>query len=281
MKPNAKSKAIEQTIIKTMQGYPYEIQYTQYHLHARKIVAAYKHCQYRIYAVGGDGLIHEIVQEIVNTNNELVVLPAGTGNDFARSIHAKGSLATLLKQSLSLEATYIDVMKANDIYCINVLCCAFDSDIANHVHQYKKVKWISSGAQYFVVFLRRLQAFAFYDICVSKDSQIFYQKPVVLAAFCNGGYFGGGFKIGSRANINDGLLDMHLIEGVKKRNIPTYFLLLLLKRLDISKKSFYQQVESVDISTQQDINIDGEKYPQGKYHLEVIQKKIKVVIYTI
>ena len=40
----------------------------------------------RIYAVGGDGLIHEIVQGIVGSDNELVVIPAGTGNDFIRSI---------------------------------------------------------------------------------------------------------------------------------------------------------------------------------------------------
>ena len=76
MKPNLKDTKIETMIVSIMQGYHYEIKYTKYSRHAIKIAKEYHNC--RIYAVGGDGLIHEIVQGIAGSDNELVVIPAET-----------------------------------------------------------------------------------------------------------------------------------------------------------------------------------------------------------
>ena len=58
-------------------------------------------CIYRIYAVGGDGMVHEIVQGLVGSDNELVIIPAGTGNDFIRTIADTSDPYELLKISLS------------------------------------------------------------------------------------------------------------------------------------------------------------------------------------
>ena len=99
MKPNLKDTKIETMIVSIMQGYHYEIKYTKYSRHAIKIAKECHNC--RIYAVGGDGLIHEIVQGIVGSDNELVVIPAGTGNDFIRSIADSKDPGVLLRKSLS------------------------------------------------------------------------------------------------------------------------------------------------------------------------------------
>lgn len=278
IKPNPKNHEMETIIHEEMQGYHYQIYYTKYHHHATQIAAKFKDFHHRIYAVGGDGMVHEIVQAMVNTNNELVVLPTGTGNDFARSIVDKGTIRSILKKSLSCKAQYIDVIKANDIYCVNVFCCAFDSDIANNVHTYHQISWLPSALQYTFVLIRRLIHYMFYPVEVYHDEKKVYSKKAVIAAFCNAGYFGGGFLIGNQASLHDGKMDVHLIEGMRKRSIPKYVLLLFFNKLHISKNSFYHQFDQVDVECYKQVNIDGEVYPKGTYHLETISHQLLVVI---
>lgn len=278
IKPNHKSKEIENIIHEEMQKYDYQIYYTKYHHHATKIVAKFKECQHRIYAVGGDGIVHEIVQAMVGTKNELVVLPMGTGNDFARSILDKGTIRSILHTSLSLKAQYIDVIKANDIYCINVFCCAFDSDIANNVHAYRQCKWLPRALQYTIVLLRRLVRYIFYPVKVYNKEEKIYDNTAVIAAFCNARYFGGGFLIGNHANVQDGKMDVHIIKGMKKRNIPKYLVLLFINKLYHSSHSFYHQYDKIKVECFKRVNIDGEVYPRGTYILETITNQLLVVI---
>ena len=51
----------------------------------------------------------------MGSDNELVVIPTGTGNDFVRTIADENDPEKLLKKSLSLAASEIDLIKANDI----------------------------------------------------------------------------------------------------------------------------------------------------------------------
>ena len=64
----------------------YEIRFTYRRGSATKIVKVYQDKEYIIYAVGGDGLISEVVNGIVGTKNKLGVIPTGSGNDFARTM---------------------------------------------------------------------------------------------------------------------------------------------------------------------------------------------------
>ena len=98
-------------------------------------------------------------------------------------------------------------------------------------------------------------------------------------AFCNGRYFGGGFEIGKDANVQDGFIDFNFIWTLPMRLILYYIFLMLKKRLDLGKLYFHDKLKSVDLITRQEVNIDGETYQPGRYHLEIVSDLIKVVIY--
>ena len=81
----------------------------------------------RFYSLGGDGTLNEIVSGIYGTDSEIVVLPCGTGNDFARYYNEYESLRSIVLASLHSNASKIDIMKLNnDRYCINILNGGFD-----------------------------------------------------------------------------------------------------------------------------------------------------------
>ena len=82
-----------------------------------------------IYAVGGDGLISQVLQAIVGTNNRLAVLPAGSGNDFYKTI-----------QAMEEGEHEIDVGKINDQYFINVACLGIDAEVANNIDKLRDSK---------------------------------------------------------------------------------------------------------------------------------------------
>ena len=54
---------------------------------------------------------------------------------------------------------------------------------------------------------------------------------------------------------------------------------MLKKRLDLGKLYFHDKLKSVDLITRQEVNIDGETYQPGSYHLEIVSDLIKVVRY--
>ena len=90
LKPDT-SKSLINCIVTMMQGKRYELRYTKDLDDARKIALSYQDekevC--RLYAIGGDGFVHKVVNGMVGSHHELVVIPQGTGNDFARSIYKK------------------------------------------------------------------------------------------------------------------------------------------------------------------------------------------------
>lgn len=279
MKPNLQNSKIKTMIVNAMEGYHYEIKYTKYPRHATKIAKSYQKCNYRIYAVGGDGMIHEIVQGLIGSNNELVVIPAGTGNDFIRTISHINDPYKLLKMSLKLKSQSIDLIKVNDIYCINVFCCAFDSDIANNVHNYQQIKYLPQALQYANVLIRRISKYRLYPTSLYYEGKKIYEGNLIVGAFCNGKYFGGGFKIGKKADLNDGFIDINLVSGLKRRTIPYYLFLLFSGKLESGKLYYHNKLKEIDLETKQDVNIDGETYSPGKYHLEIVKDLLKVVIY--
>lgn len=279
IKPNPNNAKIETLIVKNMRGYPYEIKYTRYPKHASAIAASYRGCHHRIYAVGGDGLIHEVVQGLVGSENELVVLPAGTGNDFIRSIADTRNLETLLKKSLRLQAQPIDLIKVNDIYCINVFCLALDSDVANNVHKYRQIKVLPRSLQYVNVLVRRFVKYRPLPTTLRCQGKIIYRDKLLIGAFCNGKYFGGGFKIGKCADVKNGLIDINLVPELKKSQLPYYVTLLLTERLEHGELYYHTQLKEVEVESNKEVNIDGEVYPAGIYHLKIVNKAINVVLF--
>ena len=84
-----------------------------------------------IVVVGGDGTTTHVANAILNSGSDarLAILPAGTGNDFAKALGADGvDAATLAKRAVESGNTHVDVGKIEDHYFLN--CCGFGFDVA-------------------------------------------------------------------------------------------------------------------------------------------------------
>lgn len=233
----------------------------------------------RFYVVGGDGAINIIVQAIVHTEHELVVIPLGTGNDFCRTLTNEKNPITLLKQSLNCSSQLVDTILLNDTYYINAACFGLDSVIASHVHDTPHIPFVPESKSYIISILQNIFQYGFDDVIVEGDGKELYRGPVILCTINNAQYYGGGFCIIPHANIQDGYMDICIVEKIPKVKYPYMITLLLRHCLKKRKEVHYFQVKKAHIVSQNHCNMDGEVLISQDYSFEIVPKSLRLVIY--
>ena len=68
-----------------------------------------------VVAVGGDGLVNEVFQSLVNTNVAFSIIPKGSGNGIARSLGVNINIKTALKNINNLKSKKIDTVTFNGL----------------------------------------------------------------------------------------------------------------------------------------------------------------------
>lgn len=278
MNHTKKHHDFENVIHDIMKEYDYEIIYTNSMQDTQKFIKA---CQYksRFYAVGGDGTLHGIIQNLVYTDHELVLIPLGTGNDFCRSLTRDKSPTDILKKSLSLSVTPIDTILLNDIYFINAACFGVDSVIANEVHHIPNIPFVKDSQSYLVSVLQNVFQYGYHDVEIYSSNQLLYSGPVTLCTVNNGQYYGGGFQIAPNAKYNDGLMDLCIVEKVPKYKFPYLARYLLNHKLHQRKEAHFFQIKEATIYCQYSCNVDGEEIRQKAYHFSICPKSLKMVTF--
>lgn len=262
-----------------MKELDYQIVYTHSH---QEIVEFIKKLNEpcRIYSVGGDGALNILVQAVVHTQHELVIIPMGTGNDFCRTLTNEKNPITLLKESLHCSSQLVDTIRLNDVYYINAACFGVDSVIANHVHDTPHIPLVPESKSYVVSILQHILRYGFDEVVVYGDGKELYSGPVTLCTVNNAQYYGGGFPITPLANIQDGYMDVCIVDKISKMKMPYMISLLLQKKLKQRKEVHYYKVKNVDIISHNTCNMDGEEVKKDKYHFQIIPKSISIVMYN-
>lgn len=166
-----------------------------------------------IFALGGGGLVHEVVNGLMQIEKEkrptLGIFPAGQGNDFARSLNLPLNPLQVLDKLANLEKKTINIGKVNDTYFCETLSFGVDAAIALETMERRKrtnktgtILYIESG---FNQIKNHLNAISAQIVIDGKpyDNLTFYTFAVQ-----NGQTYGGGFKICPQAKLDDGMFDI-------------------------------------------------------------------------
>lgn len=174
--------------------------------------------------VGGDGMVHLAVQVLAGTETRLGVIPAGTGNDVARSlgIERKDPLAATDVVIGGTERR-IDLARAGAKYFVTVLCAGFDAVVSERANQ---MTWPRGQMRYNLATLAELRTFRPIAYTVEIDG-VREHLEAMMVSVGNGPSFGGGLRIAEGALLDDGLLDVVVIRPMSKvelvRTYPKLF----------------------------------------------------------
>lgn len=166
--------------------------------------------------LGGDGTVSCAANGLLGTGAALAVLPAGTGDDFAKAIGASRFDAAV-RLLANPKVRPVDVVKvtagATVRHFVNVAGAGFDSEV-NETANAMKVRLGGTGT-YVVALVRTLSRFSPARYRIAVDEQRF-DGDAMLAVVGNGISFGGGMKVTPEAVLDDGRLDVCIVEAISK-----------------------------------------------------------------
>jgi diacylglycerol kinase (ATP) len=168
-----------------------------------------------VFAVGGDGTVHEIAKRLIGTSLALGVLPTGSGNGFARHLGLPMNLRASLHACRSLRVETIDTATVNGRPFINIMGIGFDAWIAD--------AFANAGTRGLATYLRvGLRGFARYEAEeyeLTVDGATSRRRAIVVAV-SNASQYGNNARIAPLASMQDGILDVTLIERAPLLRIP-------------------------------------------------------------
>ena len=210
------------------------IEETHYRGHAKEIAAQYAEKygdECVIVSCGGDGTVHEIANGLAHTQTPLMILPFGTGNDFAKKIYKTKNIDAskvvkafgLHNGKIKYKIMPIDLIDYNGEKCINVMSYGLDTKVETIGRKIAgKIKFLGHQAYNIAIVPSVLQSMRYqinFELdCVDREGNPYKwsQAPsdYTLFAICNASYYGGGFCPAPNSRLDDGLLDFCKVDAI-------------------------------------------------------------------
>ena len=219
-------------------GMDFQVAPTRAPLHAVELAADAPRQGYdRIIAVGGDGIVHEVVNGLMRASSEgetiaLGIIPLGTGNDFIKSLppplnpgQTRDDWKLAIPRATSPNTALVDVGKITvDVptagvphphYFMNGTDVGFGALVA------KAIRGISltGMAAYLLAVMQVLADYGLPRIKLTLDDSQVIELNTTLTAVTNGRCFGSSFWLTPMAEITDGELNVIIAQALGRVGI--------------------------------------------------------------
>lgn len=174
--------------------------------------------------VGGDGLVHDLLPILIEFSLPLLVIPAGTGNDFARTLGLYGTNLSVLLELPNTqvpERINLALVSHNQIETpfVQILSTGFDSVVNAQANNYKVIK---GRAKYIIAVLQKIWNFSPVNFTITIDDKT-QNRRAMLVCVANGTSYGAGMKIVPHAQNDDDLLDLMVVDRVNPLRLLMVF----------------------------------------------------------
>lgn len=239
---------------------------------------------------GGDGTVHRHLPQLHQRKIPALVVPAGSGNDFAKSLGITNKKTALAAWkhfcSTGDNVRDIDLGVIRKDNQETLFCCVagigLDAEanrIANAMPQ-----WLKGSAGYVLAALRAMIRFQPAEFRVQADSgqptvrQI--AKPGMFVAVGNAGSYGGGAKVAPAAQLDDGLLEICFVGKMSRIKIALCFPTVFFGRHLNIREVEYFQARKVRVETGRPLEIyaDGEPICQTPVEISLLPRALKVIV---
>ncbi len=188
--------------------------------HATELARRFAENGSRLAVMGGDGTISEVVQALVGSDVELAVIPMGTGNDVARSLGLpRNDMEAALTIAVEGRAHPVDVGRERDRCFISVLGVVFPALVAAEAN---RMRFPRGSAAFFVAVYKALHRLRAVPLEIALDEETL-RLDCVAVMIQNTPYTGGGLHMAPEARVDDGLLDVVIVEKIGKLDLMVNF----------------------------------------------------------
>lgn len=275
-------------------GIGMQVAYTEYRDHGAKLASeAVKQGFRHILILGGDGTANDVVNGVMQSGiapQEMVLamIPAGTGNDWVRTIGKPQTTTEIVSALQNIKtqlhdvgiARYTQGEEKRERYFINIAGLGFEGAVAQYLFEHSG-KFYFGKLQYQLAIMRTLFRYKHTRMRITTD-QGQDDLTVLSVAVGNGKYNGGGLKQLPSANFNDGQLDMTIIT-----TMPKWKMVVSLPKLQSGAHVHMREVQtfkskSITIHSDPPVSIDadGEYIGSTPLELAIAPQQIQVLVWT-
>lgn len=222
--------------------------------------------------IGGDGTLNYFFNKYPGIRSPLVVFNGGTGNDVYSLLYKNISFEEQLEIALKAQPKPIDAGKCNDRYFLNGVGIGFEGAVAKSLTNKRKTK---KGKAAFMSTI--LQKVFFYSSKKYQANAEEYKMAGqrLLISVMNGHRAGGGFHIAPESAIDDGFLDVVIVEKLNPfRRLRWLPVIEKGKHLDLPFIKYFRTKKIIVTSEElMDTHLDGEYYSAKRLEIEMLPGK--------
>ena len=257
---------------------------------------------------GGDGTVHRHLGQLARLGLPVLVVPAGSGNDFARALgllKVRDSLAAWQKfRGAAGNVRKIDLGVITPLdtsggaaapegaplgpggwrYFCTVAGVGLDGEVARSANRLPR--WLRGHGGYVLTLVPTIFRFAPLPMKILTPVEgtnagwtTRSDQPTLLAAFANTSAYGGGMKVAPRAQMDDGLLDVCVVGGVDPFKLFCMFPTVYVGRHLTIREVDYFQTGRARVETEYPIDVyaDGEYVCRTPVEISLERAALKVI----
>lgn len=263
-------------------GIDIEIYMTKYPKNGIEIVKDLDFSDYEgIVAAGGDGTLFEVINGYFSNPSQkripIGVLPIGTGNAFARDLYTDVDKWENAVDIFALnKPKKVDVarFKTRDIefYFMNILGLGFVSDVTKTALRLKLLGNVSYtlGVIYQTVFLKP------HRLTIELDGEKLYRENIFVEI--SNTRYTANFLMAPEAKIDDGLLDVTLLNRVTRRKLLKCFPKVFTgEHVELDEvETFKAKHIKIETNIPKVLTPDGEVYGETPVEVDCLQKAVEI-----
>jgi len=244
-----------------------------------------------LFIAGGDGSINRAISGLIGTETALGVLPAGTANVFAKEIGIPGlhwyrpkALQTCAEKLANGTVRTVDIGSMNGTYFLLWAGFGIDGMVVNLLESRRsRLRKYFAHLEYALAILGFANSWKGMELSI-QNSDIKITGNFILALVTNISLYAGGMvKISPNASLDDGKMDLWLLEGNNFQDIISHiWRVFRAKHIGAPKTKCIPITNIKLLSTAEEyLHVDGE--PLGKQvqiECKVIPKAIKIIFPT-
>ena len=237
-----------------------------------------------IIVCGGDGTVNQLANALQGVDVNIGIIPMGSGNGLALAAKIPKRIDKALAVIFNGNTTYIDSFYINKKFSCMLCGIGFDAQVAHNFAAQKKrglFTYIRQSAKHFF----KAKTYAF-EIMVNGNA---INPEAFFISIANSNQFGNNFTIAPQASLQDGLLDIVVVNKMSKLRMVWSILKQIRNgqvRVYEDKKYHgndihYFQTNKLTIKNLQlaPLHIDGDPAETAKYfEIEIIEKAFRMII---
>jgi diacylglycerol kinase (ATP) len=250
---------------------------------------------------GGDGTIHRHLPALVRLQLPVLIVPAGSGNDFARALQLRSPRDSLQAwrdfESGKIQSRPVDLgviiesaAPQRTHYFCSVAGCGLDTVVTRRAN--RMPRWLRGHGGYALALLPLLLKLPAFSMRLTQvngtgtgtgddadEDRSKAQKPTLLAAFANTQFYGDGMRIAPQADFADGKLDICRINQLNSLRLLAMFPTVYFGRHILLPEVEYSRAERVQVQTETPLAIyaDGEFVCETPAEISVAAGALRVI----